>query len=102
MGRRGGARKHPMGLDDLTAIRASVSGPADAAALLPLVYEELRAAARGLMRHEAPGRTIQATALVHEAFIRLIDDHVDWKDRGHFCALAAREMWRILVDQARA
>lgn len=88
--------------DDLTAIRATVSGPADAESLLSLVYEELRASARGLMRHEAPGRTIQATALVHEAFIRLVDARVDWVNRGHFCALAAREMRRILIDHARA
>lgn len=77
----------------------------DQAALEPLsgyVYEELRRLAGRAMRGEAPGHTLQTTALVHEAFVRLIDADVDFRGRQHFFALAARMMRRILVDHARA
>jgi len=70
--------------------------------LTPLVYEELRRLARRQMGSERAGHTLQATALVHEAFIRIIDSDVPWRDRVHFFALAARQMRRILVDHARA
>jgi RNA polymerase sigma factor (TIGR02999 family) len=70
--------------------------------LTPLIYEELRDRARRYMRRERPGHTLQATAVVHEAFVRLIDMNVPWQDRAHFFAVAARLMRRILVDHAKA
>src|SRR5437870_5925218 len=71
--------------------------------LLPLVYEELRKLAAQKMAQEAPGQTLQATALVHEAYLRLVDvDRAQhWDSRGHFFAAAAEAMRRILVDNAR-
>lgn len=70
--------------------------------LLPLVYEELRLLAAQKLLHEPPGQTLQATALVHEAYIRLIgDEPQSWENRGHFFAAAAEAMRRILVDRAR-
>ena len=70
--------------------------------LMPLVYDELRRLARHFMRCERPDLTLQATALVNEAYIRLTDAQVSWKDRGHFFAVFARLMRRLLVDHARA
>ena len=71
--------------------------------LTPRVYRELRRMAGNLMRNESPGRTIQATALVHEAYVRLIDvTNVDWQHRAHFFAVSARIMRNILLDSARA
>jgi RNA polymerase sigma-70 factor, ECF subfamily len=71
--------------------------------LAPVVYAELRKIARGYMVHESPDHTLQATALVHEAYLRLIDlPNVGWKDRAHFFAVSAMMMRRILVDRARA
>ncbi len=72
------------------------------AELLPLVYEELRRLAGAFMRSERPDHTMQATALVHEAFVRLVDMEVAWQDRAHFMSVAARAMRRILVDHARS
>ena len=70
--------------------------------LVPLVYHELRKRASGYLRHERPDHTLQATALVHEAFLRLAgQDRVAWQNRGHFYAVAAQMMRRILVDYAR-
>lgn len=69
--------------------------------LLPLVYEELRALASRSFRGERAGHTLQPTALVHEAFIRLVTAKVDWNDRAHFFAIAANTMRRVLVDHAR-
>lgn len=70
--------------------------------LLPLVYEELRFLAAQKLSHEAPGQTLQATALVHEAYIRLVGDEPHgWDSRGHFFAAAAEAMRRILIDNAR-
>jgi RNA polymerase sigma factor (TIGR02999 family) len=70
--------------------------------LLPLIYEELRLLAAQKMSQEKPGQTLQATALVHEAYIRLVGEQAqDWKSRGHFFAAAAEAMRRILVDSAR-
>lgn len=70
--------------------------------LLPLVYHELRSLARSRMAKEHPGHTLQATALVHEAYIRLIGEHeVGWDSRGHFFAAASEAMRRILIDRAR-
>jgi len=71
--------------------------------LLPLVYEELRRLAARRVAGETPGQTLQATALVHEAYLRLVgpDERRPWKNRGHFYAAAAEAMRRILVDRAR-
>lgn len=70
--------------------------------LLPLVYEELRVLAAQRLSHEPPGQTLQATALVHEAYLRLVgDDPQAWNSRGHFFAAAAEAMRRILVENAR-
>jgi len=67
------------------------------------VYDELRRLARNYMRGERPGHTLEATALVHEAFVRIIDwKNVEWKSRAHFFAVASQMMRRILVDHARA
>lgn len=70
--------------------------------LTPLIYEELRERARRYMRHERPGHTLQATAVVHEAFVKLLAMEVPWQDRAHFFNVAARQMRRILVDHAKA
>lgn len=79
------------------------SGQADALErLTPLVYEELRSLAAAYMKRERPGHTLQATAIVHEAYERLINMEVPWEDRAHFFSVAARLMRRILVDHARA
>jgi RNA polymerase sigma factor (TIGR02999 family) len=81
-------------------------GSGDEAALdrlTPIVYERLHRMARGYMRGERPGHTLQATALVNEAFLRLVDARdLDWADRAHFFAVSARVMRRILVDAARS
>lgn len=70
--------------------------------LTPLVYDELRRLARGYMRGERGSHTLQATAVVHEAFLRLIQANVALQDRGHFFALASRLMRRVLVDHAKS
>jgi RNA polymerase sigma factor (TIGR02999 family) len=77
--------------------------PQAAGRLLPLVYEELRRLAAGKLAHEAPGQTLQATALVHEAYLRLTGDDParPWNGRGHFFAAAAEAMRRILIEKAR-
>jgi RNA polymerase sigma factor (TIGR02999 family) len=73
-----------------------------AARLLPLVYDELRRLARGYLQRERPDHTLQATGLVHEAYLRLVDQTaVNWQNRAHFLAVAANQMRRILVDHAR-
>lgn len=69
--------------------------------LLPLIYAELRTLARARIARERPGQTLQATALVHEAYLRLLGDDVSWDSRGHFFAAAAEAMRRILIEQAR-
>jgi RNA polymerase sigma-70 factor (ECF subfamily) len=77
--------------------------PAALERLAPLVYDELHRLARVFFRGERPGHTLQPTALVNEAYLKLIDiKRVDWQDRAHFFAMAARQMRRILVDAARA
>ncbi len=79
-------------------------GDPDASAqLMPLVYEELRRLARAYLSREKVDHTLQATALVHEAYIRLVDDgRVSWKNRAHFYGISARLMRRVLVEYARA
>ena len=71
--------------------------------LMSVVYEELHRLARRYMRRESPGHTLQTSALVHEAFIRLVDQrNVQWQNRSHFFGIAAQMMRRILVDYARS
>lgn len=71
--------------------------------LYPAVYDRLRAIAGGYFRHQRPDQTLQATALVHEAYLKLIDQSgADWRDRAHFFAVAAQAMRQILVDHARS
>ena len=92
-------------MSDVTQILSAIEGGDAQAAerLLPLVYEELRKLAAQKMAQEAPGQTLQATALVHDAYIRLVDvEKVQhWDSRGHFFAAAAEAMRRILVERAR-
>lgn len=77
--------------------------PGDPAALMPQVYDELRRLAANYLRHERGGQTLQATALVHEAFLRLSQEkNHPWKNRTHFLAIAALSMRQILVQRARA
>jgi RNA polymerase sigma factor (TIGR02999 family) len=88
----------------VTALLADArAGKAEALdALLPLVYAELRRVAAGYLRRERPGQTLQATGLVHEAYLRLMrEQHVAWENRAHFCAIAANAMRQILVERAR-
>jgi RNA polymerase sigma factor (TIGR02999 family) len=86
----------------LTAIEQG--DPSAASQLLPLVYDELRQLAAQRLAQENPGHTLQATALVHEAYLRLVDveQAKRWDSRGHFFAAAAEAMRRILIDQARS
>jgi len=92
-------------MNDVTRILAEIEqGDTEAAEnLLPLVYDELRRLAAAKLVHENPGQTLQATALVHEAYLRLIgkDNAQQWDSRGHFFSAAAEAMRRILIDQAR-
>jgi RNA polymerase sigma factor (TIGR02999 family) len=92
-------------MSEVTRILSAIEqGDAHAAAqLLPLVYDELRRLAAEKMAQEKPGQTLQATALVHEAYLRLVDvdEARHWKSRGHFFAAAAEAMRHILVDRAR-
>ena len=90
---------------DVTQILFAIEGGNSLASeqLLPLVYEELRRLAAQKLSQEKPGQTLQATALVHEAYVRLVDNDLaqHWNSRGHFFAAAAEAMRRILVDNAR-
>jgi RNA polymerase sigma factor (TIGR02999 family) len=93
------------GMTDVTGILSAIEqGDASAAEqLLPLVYDELRQLAAQRLAQEKPGQTLQATALVHEAYLRLVDveQAQHWNSRGHFFAAAAEAMRRILVENAR-
>jgi RNA polymerase sigma factor (TIGR02999 family) len=92
-------------MSDVTRILAQVDAgnPAAAEHLLPLVYEELRKLAAAKLAGERPGQTLQATALVHEAYLRLVgaEQGQHWDSRGHFFAAAAQAMRRILIESAR-
>src|SRR5437016_11065714 len=93
-------------MNDVTRILSAIEqgDPRAAEQLLPLVYDELRKLAVERMAQEKPGQTLQATALVHEAYLRLVDANKvqQWNSRGHFFAAAAEAMRRILVDIARS
>jgi len=92
-------------MNDVTHILSAIEqgDPHAAEQLLPLIYDELRQLAAQRLAQEKPGQTLQATALVHEAYLRLVesDNAKRWNSRGHFFAAAAEAMRRILVDQAR-
>jgi RNA polymerase sigma factor (TIGR02999 family) len=92
-------------MSEITRILTAIDAGDEKAArdLLPLVYDELRRLAAQKLAHEKPGHTLQATALVHEAYVRLVGDapEAPWDGRGHFFAAAAEAMRRILVDKAR-
>lgn len=91
-------------MSDVTRILSAIrqGDPKAAEQLLPLVYDELRKFAARKLAHEKPGQTLQATALVHEAYLRLVGtEDPDWNSRGHFFAAAAEAMRRILVENAR-
>jgi RNA polymerase sigma factor (TIGR02999 family) len=91
-------------MTDVTQILSQIESGDQAAAkqLLPLVYDELRKLAAARLAHEKPGQTLQATALVHEAYVRLVGSgNQPWHNRGHFFAAAAEAMRRILVENAR-
>ena len=92
-------------MNDVTRILSAIEqgDPQAAEQLLPLVYDELRRLATAKMAQEKPGQTLQATALVHEAYLRLVDGEQaqHWNSRGHFFAAAAEAMRRILVENAR-
>ncbi len=84
-------------------LEAMQSDPSASGRLLPLIYEELRTLARQRLRNERPGHTLQATALVHEAYMRLIGSaNLGWQSRAHFFGACANAMRQILVDHARA
>src|SRR5512137_1135255 len=92
-------------MSDVTLILSAIEqgDPSAAEQLLPLVYDELRKLAATKLAQEKPGQTLQATALVHDAYIRLVDvkQAQHWNSRGHFFGAAAEAMRRILVEQAR-
>ena len=93
-------------MSDVTHILSQIESgdPSAAEQLLPLVYDELRKLAAARLAQEKPGQTLQATALVHDAYLRLVGDgkrEQSWDNRGHFFAAAAEAMRRILIDQAR-
>jgi RNA polymerase sigma factor (TIGR02999 family) len=92
-------------VSDVTQVLDAIAGgdPQAASQLLPLVYDELRRLAAQQLAREAPGQTLDATGLVHEAYLRLVGpaDERRWKDRGHFFAAAAQAMRHLLVDNAR-
>jgi RNA polymerase sigma factor (TIGR02999 family) len=92
-------------VSDVTQVLDAIAAgdPQAAGQLLPLVYDELRRLAAQQLAREAPGQTLDATALVHEAYLRLVGpaDERRWKDRGHFFAAAAQAMRHLLVDNAR-
>jgi RNA polymerase sigma factor (TIGR02999 family) len=99
-----GQRPTIFAMSDVTQLLSAIdAGDANAAdKLLPLVYEELRRLAASKMAHEKPGQTLQATALVHEAWLRLAgSDQQQWRGRSHFFGAAAEAMRRILIDKAR-
>ncbi len=92
-------------MHDVTQVISQIESgtPGAAEKLLPLLYDELRKLAEHKLAHEKPGQTLQATALVHEAYVRLVDvkNSQNWNSRGHFFSAAAEAMRRILIERAR-
>jgi len=92
-------------MNEITRILSTLEdgGPLESERLLPLVYDELRKLAAARLKQEKPGQTLQATALVHEAYLRLVgpEESQRWANRAHFFAAAAEAMRRILVEEAR-
>ena len=92
-------------MSDVTRVLSAIEqgNPSAAAELLPLVYEELRKLAAARLAQEKPGQTLQATALVHEAYLRLVGNEASqqWNSRGHFFAAAAEAMRWIVIERAR-
>lgn len=101
---RSGALRMPETRQEITRILHEIPARPEAAQeLLPLVYEELRSLARARMAQEKAGHTLRATALVHEAYLRLAaDEELVWQDRAHFFRASAEAMRRVLIDHARA
>src|SRR5512139_2531993 len=98
----GGSRQAPGAVTRVPA-KAGAGGQTACDELFPLVYAELRRIAAREMRHEKPGRTLQTTALVHEAYVRLLKDaSLSFESRAHFLGIAARAMREILIEHARA
>lgn len=101
----GGQKVIRVVMTEVTDLIIAIENGSDRAAsdLLPLVYDELRKLAKAKMANESPGQTIQATALVHEAYLRLLGDgqSKNWNGRGHFFGAAAEAMRRILIENAR-
>jgi RNA polymerase sigma factor (TIGR02999 family) len=93
-----------MAVERVTELLQEISGGSRAAAdeLMPLVYQELKRIAGGQLRAERPGHTLQATALVHEAWLKLADQNSSWQNRAHFLGIAAQVMRRILLDYAKS
>src|SRR6266852_5020613 len=93
-------------MHEVTRVLSAIEGgdPHAAEQLLPLVYQELRQLAAQKLAQEKPGQTLEATALVHEAYLRLVDTKKaqHWNSRGHFFAAAAEAMRRILIERARS
>src|SRR5689334_23015198 len=93
-------------MNEATRILSAIDqgDPHAAEQLLPMVYDELRKLAAQKLAHEKPGQTLEATALVHEAYLRLVDSNrtEHWNSRGHFFAAAAEAMRRILIERARS
>jgi RNA polymerase sigma factor (TIGR02999 family) len=85
-----------------TLLASAAGETSAAAALMPLIYDELRSLAARFLGQERSGHTLQPTALVHEAYLRMVDiSRIDWQGKTHFFAVAARQMRRVLVDHAR-
>jgi RNA polymerase sigma-70 factor (ECF subfamily) len=98
-----GAVMEPVSGEVTQLLKAMRGGDSSAAEhLLPLVYSELHRLAQAYMRRERPDHTLQATALINEAYLRLVGEDIDWNSRAHFIGLAAHVMRQVLVDYARA
>jgi len=95
------SRSAPKGVTQLLADWSSGNQEA-LNALMPLVYDELRRLARSYIRRERPGHTLATTGLIHEAYLRLVDQDVKWQNRSHFFGVAAQMMRRVLIDHAKS
>ncbi len=96
------AADNDLGQVTLLLQRAGEGDSSATTELLPLIYDQLRVIAAGKLRNEPANHTLQPTALVHEAYLKLLGGRGDWQNRAHFCAVAATAMRQILIDHARA